>query len=86
MGKQCNMGILFYVYRSSVKDVFGSFLFLIDCFYIYLYCRKVNAEFNKLVKTVGHRVRSFFFRKMMLNTPTVVNIFEIVWILSYSHL
>jgi len=79
------MGILFHVYRSSVKDVFGSFLFLIDFFYIYLYCRKFNAEFNKLIKTVGHRVR-FFFRKMMLNTPTVVNIFEIVWILSYSHL
>ena len=22
-------------------------------FYIYIYCRKFNAEFNKLIKTVG---------------------------------
>jgi len=29
-------------------------------FYIYIYCRKINAEFNKLIKTVGHRARFFF--------------------------
>jgi len=62
------------------KDIFGRFLFSIDFFYIYIYCRKFNAEFNKLIKTVGHR------RKMMLNTPTFVNNFAFIWIFSYSHL
>jgi len=32
----------------SLKDVFGLFVFSIDLFYIYIYCRKFNAEFNKL--------------------------------------
>ena len=36
-----------------------AFLFSIDFFYIYIYCRKFNAEFNKLIKTVGHRDRFF---------------------------
>jgi len=36
-----------------------AFLFSIDFFYIYIYCRKFNAEFNKLIKTVGHRARFF---------------------------
>ena len=38
-----------------------AFLFSIDFFYIYIYCRKFNAEFNNLIKTVGHRDR--FFQK-----------------------
>ena len=33
-----------------------TFLFSID-FYIYIYCREFNAEFNKLMKTVGHPAR-----------------------------
>ena len=28
-------------------------------FYIYLYCRKCNAEFNKLIKAVAHRANFF---------------------------
>ena len=36
------------------KYVFGIFLFFILFFYIYIYYRKFNAEFNKLIKTVGH--------------------------------
>jgi len=35
---------------TSFKDVFGQFSFLIDLFYIYIYYRTVNAEFNKLIK------------------------------------
>jgi len=48
--------------------VFGIVLPSDDFFYIYIYCKKLNAEFNKLIQAVGHRAR--FFPKMMLNTPT----------------
>jgi len=41
----------------KLKDVFGSFLLSIDFFYIYIYYRKVNVEFNKLIITVRHRAR-----------------------------
>ena len=35
----------------SIKDDFGKKKRkLIDFFYIYIYCRKCNAEFNKLIK------------------------------------
>ena len=51
------MPTLFNV-NMNIKDIFGSFLFSI-LFYIYIYCRKFNAEFNKLIKTVGHRARLF---------------------------
>ena len=61
-------------------------LFIFDrFFYIYIYCRKCNAEFNKLIKTVG-RSACFFPRKMMFNTPTFANKFDLIWIFSYSHL
>jgi len=33
------------------------FLFSTDFFYIYIYYRKFNAEFNKLIKTEGHLAR-----------------------------
>jgi len=69
---------------SVVKDVFGSFLFSIVFFYIYIHYRKFNAEFNKLIKTVGHRAH--FFEKNILNTPTFANKFDFIWIFSYSHL
>jgi len=49
------MPTLFNV-NMNIKDIFGSFLFSI-LFYIYIYCRKFNAEFNKLIKKVGHRAR-----------------------------
>ena len=42
-------------YFIAVKDVFGCSCFSIDLFYIYIYCRKFNADFNKVLKTVGHR-------------------------------
>ena len=49
----CNTKIVF-------KDVFGiCFKLLIDFFYIYTFYKKVNAEFNKLIKTVGHRALVF---------------------------
>jgi len=44
---------------------------------------KFNAEFNKLIKTVGHR--ALFFRKMILNTPTFVNMFYFIWIYIGCH-
>ena len=31
----------------------------IDCVYIYIYCRKCNAEYNKLIKIIGHCARVF---------------------------
>ena len=43
------------------KDDFYSF-FIFDRSFLHLhnlYCRKVNAEFNKLIKTVGHHTRFF---------------------------
>jgi len=41
---------------TVINHIFGSFCvcFCIDLFYIYIYCRNFNAEFNKLIKTVGH--------------------------------
>ena len=52
---------------------------------IYIDCRKLNAEFNKLIKTVGHRAG--FFEKMMLNTPTLptfLTLFGYFHILTYQ--
>ena len=66
------------------KDVFGSFLCSIDFYYIYIYCKKLNAEFHKLIKTVGHH--HGFFEKWYcthLPLPTILNF---IWIFSYSHL
>ena len=52
---------------DRLKDVFYRFfLFSIDFCYIYIYCRKCNAEFNKLIK--NSRSSCSFFRKLMLNT------------------
>jgi len=50
----------------------------------YIYCRKFNAEYNKLIKPRGRHAR--FFLKMILNTPTFANNFDGIWIFSYSHL
>jgi len=58
----------------------------IVCFYIYIYCRKVNAEFNKLIKYRRLLYSVFVFRKMMLNKPTFANNFDFIWIFLYSHL
>jgi len=55
--KTCFDNVLIFI-----KDVFGSFLFSIDFVCIYIYCRKFNAEFNKLIKTVGQRAR--FYEKL----------------------
>ena len=62
---------------------FGSFFFIFSIYFlnIYMYCSK--AEFNKLIKTVGHCAR--FFEKNMLNTSTLANNFDFIWIFSYSH-
>ena len=38
----------------EIKDLFGIFFL-----YIYIYYRKYNAEFNKLIKTVGQSARFF---------------------------
>jgi len=52
---------------NKVKDVFDRFLCSIDFFYIYIYCRKFNAEFNKFIKTVGH-CASFFSKNDVEHT------------------
>ena len=36
-------------------------------YFIYVYCRKFNAELNKLIKTVGHR--ACFFEKWCWTHP-----------------
>ena len=64
-----------------LKTIFIYYIFH-RFFYIYIYCRKCNAEFNKLIKTVGHRAVDFF-RKMMLNTPSFANNFDFIWICLY---
>ena len=47
---------------------FDFFIFIFDFFlYIYIRCRKFNAEFNKLIKTIGHRAR--FFEKWCWTHP-----------------
>jgi len=51
-------------------------------FYIYIYCRKINAEFNKLIKTVGHRAR--FFSKNDVEQPPYLDIFVFSLIKSLS--
>ena len=35
------------------------FYFRYIFFYTYIYCKKVNAESNQLIKTVDHRARFF---------------------------
>ena len=57
-GKEVLLCHLFYCH-TQVKDILCRFLFSIDFFYIYGYCRKFNTEFNKLIKTVGHRACFF---------------------------
>jgi len=60
------------------------FFFIFERFvYIYIYCKTFNAEFNKLIKTVGHLAR--FIEKMELKTPGVANNFDVIWIFSYSY-
>ena len=43
----------------AFKDVFSIFLFSIEFLFIYIRCRKFNAEFNYLITTTGHRARFF---------------------------
>ena len=52
--------MIYYIY-VCIKDVYGSFFYIFDIFYfyIYIYCRKGKAEFNELIQTVGHRARFF---------------------------
>jgi len=60
-GKEVLLCHLFYCH-TQVKDILCRFLFSIDFFYIYGYCRKFNTEFNKLIKTIGHG--AFFCKKI----------------------
>ena len=40
--------------RKLLKAFSAVLLFSKDVFYIYIYCRTFNTEFNKLIKIVGH--------------------------------
>ena len=40
--------------KDHLKTISIVFFFWIDFVYIYIYCRNFNADFNKLIKTVGH--------------------------------
>jgi len=67
----------------TFKDIFYSFLMLMDFCYIYIYYRKFNAEFNKLIKPVGHR--ACFFRKVAQPPlPTILALFSHFRILTYQ--
>ena len=46
-------------FNKTFRDVYY-FIFSID-FYVYIRCRKFDAEFNRLIQTIGHRAR--FSRK-----------------------
>ena len=76
---------LHWHWSDEFKDVFGIFLFSIEFFYIYIYCRKFNAEFDKLIKTVGHRVRCFE-KWCWTHTPlpTILTLFGYFHILTYQ--
>ena len=69
-----------YVATKNGLKTFSAF-FILDTF---LYFRKFNAEFNKLIKTVDHVL--VLFRKIILNTPTFANNFDFIWIFPFSHL
>ena len=61
--------------------------FSIDFFYIYIYCRKFNAAFNKLIKTVVHCARVFFFKKWCWThppLPPILSLFGYFHILTYQ--
>jgi len=61
------------------------FLFSIDFFYIYIYSRKFNAEFNELIQTVGHRAR--FIENWCWThppLPTILSLFGYFHILTYQ--
>ena len=76
----------YYMLPLMLKTFSVFFLFSIDFFYIYIiYCRKFSAEFNKLIKTVGHS--ACFFRKMMLNLCNIFfTLFGYFHILTYQAL
>ena len=71
---------------NQLKTFWVFFLFSIDCFfYIYIYCRKFDAEFNKLIKALGHRAR--FFEKWCWThppLPTRLNLFGYFHIPTYQ--
>jgi len=51
---------VWYVYVAADLKTFSFFVFFRYFFiYIYIHCRIFNAEFNKLIKTIGHRARFF---------------------------
>ena len=52
------------VFLKTISIVFFNFD---RFFFIYIYCRKWNAEFNKLTQTVAHRAN--YFSKNDTNTP-----------------
>ena len=61
------------------------FLLLFDTFfYVYIYCKTINAEFNKLKNS--RSTCSFFSNNDVEHTPTFANNFDFIWIFSYSHL
>jgi len=55
-------------------------------FYIYIYFRKFNVEFNEIITNIGHHARCVVVLKMMLNTSTFANNFDYIWMFSDSHL
>jgi len=60
-------------------------LFSIEFFYIYIDCRKSNAEFNQLIKTVVHRAR--IFEKWCWThqpLPIILTLFGYFHILTYE--
>ena len=63
---------------SYLKTFSDSFLFSIDFLYIYIRCRKFNAEFNKLIKTTGHSAHFF--------TPTFAKNIYFIWTFSHCNL
>jgi len=59
-----------------------SFFYLVTLL-TFLFKISFNAEFNKLIKTVGHWARCFCTKKWCW---TLANNFDFIWIFSYSYL
>ena len=62
------------------------FLFWIEFFYIHIYCRKFNAEFNKLIKTEGYRACFLNSKNDVEHTPlpTILTLFGYFHIFTYQ--
>ena len=74
------------ILRALKVDFYSTFYFRYICYFIYIYCRKHNAEFHKLINSVGHSA-SFPPEEWCWThppLPTILTLFEYFHILTYQ--